>query len=185
MKSISRIVSLCCPIIMAVLHAEIGLSQFQVERQSNIALYGGRWFDGSSFKPLTVYSVRGLFAFKKPDHIDQTLDLKGSWIVPPFGEAHNHNLGTGVTNQERKAVRKYLADGVFYVKIQGNLPLTREDKDRLGLDHSDGPDVAFAQGSVTGTGGHPIGLVESLLRQGYYPGHSPETLKDYRYFTVD
>jgi imidazolonepropionase-like amidohydrolase len=46
-------------------------------------------------------------------------------------------------------------------------------------------DVVFAQGSITSAGGHPITLVERLLSQGYYPGHTKPSLQDYRYFTVD
>lgn len=82
--------------------------------------------------------------------------------------------------------RKYLTDGVFYVKIQGNLPLTDDMKSRLGVNRPESIDVVFAQGSLTATGGHPSFLVgEILLRQGYFPGYTKETLKDYRYFTID
>jgi hypothetical protein len=66
--------------------------------------------------------------------------------VPPFAEAHNHNLGTGLEEREKKAIQKYLADGVFYIKIQGNLPLTNEGKLHLSLNRPEGIDVAFAQG---------------------------------------
>ena len=92
----------------------------------NTALINGMWFDGKTFEARTVYSVDGRFTAKKPDHVDHTLDLAGTYIVPPFGESHNHNIGTGVEDRDRRAIRKYLADGVFYVKIQGNLPLTEE-----------------------------------------------------------
>jgi hypothetical protein len=152
----------------------------------NTALINGRWFDGKSFEALTFYSVDGRFTFRKPVRVDRTLDLAGAYVIPPFGEAHNHNIGTGVEDWDRKAIRKYIADGVFYVKIQGNLPLTEEMKRRLGLNRPDGLDAVFAQGSLTATGGHPSVLVgEVLLRQGYFPGYTKETLNDYRYFTID
>lgn len=92
-----------------------------VQKPPNIALTNGEWFNGKSFNSRTVYSVNGRFTFKKPVRVDSNLDLAGAWIVPPFGEAHNHNIGTGVEELDKRAIQKYLADGVFYVQIQGNL----------------------------------------------------------------
>jgi imidazolonepropionase-like amidohydrolase len=162
----------------------------EVEAQAvapqNVALVNGKWFNGKSFDAQTAYSVNGRFTLQKPAAVDRTLDLAGTWIVPPFGEAHNHNIGTGVEERDKKAIQKYLADGVFYVKIQGNLPLTDETKRRLKINQQDSIDAVFSQGSLTATGGHPSFLVERiLLPQGSYPGFTPETLRDHRYFTVD
>jgi hypothetical protein len=58
-----------------------------------IALTHGHWFNGTGFEPRTMYSVDGRFASTGPVRIDRTIDLAGAWIVPPFGEAHNRNLG--------------------------------------------------------------------------------------------
>jgi len=146
----------------------------------SIAFTGARWFRGEAFEARTVYSAGGRFTFRKPARIDRTIDLSGAWVIPPFGEGHNHNIGTGVEEKDRKAIDRYLADGVFYVKIQGNLPLPDQARRKLGLD------VVLAQGSLTATGGHPVMLVEMLLaRQGYFPGFTKETLRDNRYFTID
>src|SRR5262245_49887546 len=154
-------------------------------RALNFAFVNGRWFDGKSFSSRTVYSVDRTFTSQKPAQVDRTLDLAGSWVVPPFGEAHNHNVGTGVEALDRQAIRRYLADGVFYVKSQGNLPLSEAMKTSLGLNRHDSIDIALAQGSLTATGGHPAFLVESLLGRGLFPGHTKETLQDLRYFTID
>jgi hypothetical protein len=130
--------------------------------------------------------VNGHFTVKKPTRIDTTLDLKGLYIVPPFAEAHNHNIGTGVEERDRKAIQHYLTDGVFYVKIQGNLPMSDESKQLLRINQPDGLDVSFAQGTLTATGGHPSFLVSEILpKQGYFPGYTKLMLKDYRYFTID
>ena len=158
----------------------------QPVRSSNIAFVNGKWFDGRSFESQTVYSVKNVFTLHKPSRIDTTVDLEGTFVVPPFAEAHNHNLGTGVEEWDRIAIQKYLADGVFYVKIQGNLPISEEMKNHLLINKPNGVDAVFAQGSITATGGHPIFLVEKiLLPQGYYRGYTKETLRDFRYFTVD
>ena len=64
--------------------------------QGNLALTGGHWFDGQTFRDHTtdkhtVYSASGYFTSKKPARIDAVIDLKNWFVVPPFGEAHNHN----------------------------------------------------------------------------------------------
>jgi imidazolonepropionase-like amidohydrolase len=172
--------------ILLALPALGGWSQDKPQAQgsANVALINGHWFNGKSFEPRTVYSVNGRFTPKPPARVDRTLDLAGTWVVPPFAEAHNHNLN-GIEEQDRKAIQKYLADGVFYVKIQSNLPLTDELKRRLALNRPDSIDAVLAQGaSLTATGGHPLLLVDSVWLR-FYPGQTKETLKDYRYFTID
>jgi imidazolonepropionase-like amidohydrolase len=152
----------------------------------NTAFENGRWFDGTRFVRKTLYSVDGRFLSKRPKNVEKTVDLTGLWIIPPFAEAHNHNIATGVTEWDKKAVANYARDGVFYVKIQGNLPINTDEAKALGINDRTGPDVIFSQGSITASGGHPIGLIENvLLGRGYFPGFTKETLKDHRYFTVD
>jgi hypothetical protein len=152
----------------------------------NVALENGMWFDGESFEARNVYSVNGRFTFSKPARVDRTMDLTGMWVVPPFGEAHNHNIN-GIEERDRAVIQRFLSDGVFYVKIPGNLPLTDEVKRRLPLNRPDGVDAVFAHGAMlTSSGGHPQMLAELVwLRPGYFPGHTKETLKDHRYFTID
>jgi imidazolonepropionase-like amidohydrolase len=150
------------------------------------ALINGKWFDGKSFQARTLYSVGGRFTSQKPSRLDKTLDLAGLWVIPPLADAHNHSIGTGVDEWDRRAINRFLADGVFYVKILGNLPLSTEAKNALPVNRPGQLDVVFGQGNITGPGGHPIGLLENvLLAQGYFPGFTRETLKDHRYFTVD
>ena len=160
------------------------------QNSSNIALPNGRWFDGQTFEPRTAYSVDGRLTFRKPARVDRTIDLAGSWVVPPFGEAHNHNITgwehDGVEERNRKVISKYVADGVFYVKIQGSFPLTDALRRRLPINRPGTPDVAFAQTFLTATGGHPIALHEQfLLPGGYYPGLAKAALVDQVYFTID
>src|SRR5437868_6192722 len=80
----------------------------EVEAQAvapqKVALVNGQWFNGRSFEAQTVYSVNGQFTFQKPAAVERILDLAGTWIVPPFGEAHNHNIGTGVEERDLKAI---------------------------------------------------------------------------------
>ncbi|MGH9845848.1 MAG: hypothetical protein ACREEM_44655, partial [Blastocatellia bacterium] len=75
----------------------------------------GQWFDGKSFRRQTFYSVNGLLTRKKPAKVDEVVDLKNGYVVPPFADAHTHHFD----NPENIAqhVEMYLKDGVFYVKV--------------------------------------------------------------------
>jgi hypothetical protein len=151
-----------------------------------VAFVNGRWFDGRSFQTRTVYSVNGALRFTAPRTIARTIDLSGAWIVAPFAEAHNHNIDGAVEERALASLRQYAADGVLYVKIQGNYPLSAELRASLPMNRPGTPDVLLAQTFLTATGGHPIALHESiLLAQGFYPGLAREDLKDRVYFTID
>ncbi|HSI76660.1 MAG TPA: amidohydrolase family protein [Lunatimonas sp.] len=145
----------------------------------------GKWLINDEFKSITVYSIDGLFSFNPPEKIDTIVSLSNSFIVPPFAEAHNHNIGTGVTEWDKSAIDSYLKAGVFYVKIQGNLPVSEEYKSELGINKPSSIDVQFAQGNITAPNGHPIKLIQSLKIRGYYRGKSIDSLNNTRYFTID
>ncbi len=179
--------ALFCSIILLAFPApaELAVSSPQTGAPQNYSLVNGQWFNGKSFEARTVYSVNGRFASKKPVRVDRTLDLAGTWVVPPFAEAHNHNIN-GIEERDRKAIQKYLADGVFYVKIQSNLPVTDEMRRRLWLNQPTSIDASLAQGALTTTGGITELLAEMIwMPQKLYPGHTRESLKDHRYFTID
>ena len=179
---------LYCAVVVATLLSYGGLVHTSAKSavHQNFAFLNGQWFNGHEFERRTGFSVDGQFTFNRPNRVDQTLDLAGAYLVSPFAEGHNHNLGTGVEEQDRMAIQKYISDGVFYVQIQGNLPLTDEAKRRLSIGEHNSVDVTFAQGSLTATGGHPIPLVENvLLATGYFPGYTKEDLKNHYYFTID
>ena len=61
-----------------------------------VALTNGRWFNGATFdrRPV-VYSAGGRLSFATPVRVDETIDLAGGWVVPPFADAHNHNISNG------------------------------------------------------------------------------------------
>jgi imidazolonepropionase-like amidohydrolase len=157
------------------------------EPQATIALVNGKWFNGTSFETRTSYSVNGRLTFEKRAHVDRTVDLSGTWIVPPFADAHNHSLGGTLEDLNREVIRHDLTDGVFYVQIQGNLPLSEEMKRRLSLNTPRSIDALLAQGAqLTSSGGYyPGRLADLWLSSTMYAGFTRETLKDYRYFTID
>jgi hypothetical protein len=56
------------------------------------AFLNGRWLTGQGFLSKPMYSVNGIFTHSEPDRIEKTIDLKNGFVIPPFGEAHTHNV---------------------------------------------------------------------------------------------
>ncbi|HEY0080104.1 MAG TPA: amidohydrolase family protein [Pyrinomonadaceae bacterium] len=126
----------------------------------------GRWFDGQNFRDKRFYSVNGVLTSKKPVRVDSVVDLTGKYVIPPFGEAHNHNVEDSGRIDE--VIRKYLQDGIFYVKNPNNLSKTRASL--LGrINTPKSVDVVFANGGLTASGGHPLGVVKRNLDRGAKP----------------
>lgn len=148
------------------------------------AFENGLWFDGTDFVPRTAYAVDGVFTEHPPKRLDATFDLQGGYVIPPFGEAHNHNLENSYRLAER--INSYLIDGVFYAKMQSSIKRRVETNQPL----FEGPasvDVTYAHAPLTATGGHPVALRERFFDMGRFQGllDSKEAIKGEGYFIVD
>ena len=122
----------------------------------------GLWYDGSGFQPGIRYSYYGRLSRRRPSVVDSVIDLKGDWVVPAFGEAHNHNGGVP---GDTATVRQYLDAGVFFVKNADNLPDWPRRSATL-VNTPTGIDVSFADGGLTGPGGHPAELIARNIARG-------------------
>lgn len=76
------------------------------------AVINGQWWQSGEFVAQTWYVVDGKLTQKKPSNIEQTIDLKGGFVLPPYAEAHNHNLQNPWLAQNFH--QRYVKDGVFY-----------------------------------------------------------------------
>jgi imidazolonepropionase-like amidohydrolase len=114
----------------------------------------GKWFTGKTFKPMIVYSSNGKLTFSNSrKSIIEEIDLKGMFIIPPFGDAHTHNFGT--TYNLDKINKQYLKEGIFYVLILG-APTSGKVQVLSTLEHSLSPELHYATGGLTCTLGHPF-----------------------------
>jgi hypothetical protein len=140
----------------------------------------GRWFDGEQFVARTLHSSNGRFVAAPPQGAE-IVDLAGGFVVPPFGEAHNHDLASDHELDEN--IHNYLRDGVFYAKMQSAFSI---DYPREAVNRPDSVDVVFAFAPVTGPGGHPIRIRELFFDRGYYEGivESKEALAGIGYTEV-
>ena len=121
----------------------------------------GRWFDGHVFRPGTRFTAGGWLSERRPSTVDSVIDLAGAFVVPAFGEDHNHNA----VPSDTAIAHRYLRDGIFYVKNPDNLPQEKA-KAAGAFNVPTSIDVAFANGGLTGPGGHPIELAQRNIARG-------------------
>jgi imidazolonepropionase-like amidohydrolase len=119
---------------------------------ANRAFVNGRVFNGQRFVagPLYVTADR-LFSRSRPSGAE-VVDLAGGYVVPPFGEGHNHNTDSEL------AIERYLKAGIFYVSNPNTHPTRSTLHPRFNS--PSGVDVQLAGGGLTGTSGHPIFIVQ-------------------------
>jgi len=148
----------------------------------------GRWFDGKRFQLQTFYSVDGIFTRKKPHGDIETIDLANGFVVPPFAEAHNHNLGSAIyLNREftRQMIQRYLADGIFYVKIPANDADNAAILRREFVNRPDSVDVTYSNGVLTSHDGHPIGMTLDSFKQAGAVAPSVAELEGKGFFIIE
>ncbi len=124
----------------------------------DLTLKNGLWWDGRGFRAeAAVYSVGGLLSRKRPSRPTETIDLAGGFVVPPLGDAHNHNFAS------TEMLASYLKEGIFYAQDMGDSARSRRAPNvALRLNRPDSVDVRWADASLTSTLGHPFAVFEGL-----------------------
>ena len=155
-----------CTVSLAIGAAVLAAGEEQATASTVVAYENGYWFMGSTFEPRRMY-VQGNTFIEPGERPDLVIDLDGGYVVPPFGEAHDHNVELIPSQPARleATLNAYLQAGVFYVQNPNSFPGTRESLSER-LDRIDSPDVTFAHGGITGPGGHPVGVVERNIARG-------------------
>jgi imidazolonepropionase-like amidohydrolase len=126
----------------------------------------GNWFINGAFTKATFYTVNGYFTKEVPQKIDSVIDLKNKYCIPPFGDAHTHNLDGEFNLKEM--VANYLRDGIFYVQVLGNNGEGSKAA-RPILAKSKKIDATYANGLLTSTYGHGFFPYEPLAMGIYAP----------------
>lgn len=161
-----------------------GLAEAAAGRQPSTKAYefvNGRWFDGRKFEAKKFYTVNGVLTSRKPAQVESVIDLSGKYVVPPFGEAHNHNVDWYDAEQFARVKRMYLEGGIFYVKNPNSLPrVTTPLSGKINIPTS--IDVVFSGGGLTASGGHPIQIVRRNIERG---GMTKEDGEGAFYFVID
>ena len=128
-------------------------------------LSGGKWFDGEEFVSKTFYSVAGVLTAAQPNRLDAVLDLSGKFVVPPYADAHVHNLNEEDSIAED--VRGAQLDGVFYAMEQDPaIELSPGVLSRVNTPES--VDVVYTQGLVTPSWGVMADMYTMLAAMGRF-----------------
>lgn len=156
--------------LMLVFAAGCASRQTSVSASPAVAYENGWWFTGTSFERRTMYVADGRFV-TRPLRIDSVVDLGGGYVVPPFAEAHNHNVEP--SSRIATVLESYLRAGVFYVQNPNTLPRTRA---ALGgaINHPGGVDASFAYRGLTGPGGHPGQIADRNVARGTWSAEDAE-----------
>lgn len=150
-----------------------------------IELTNGLWFNGNTFVKRTVWVKDGILSFSKENtQNDTVIDLTGKYVIPPFAEAHNHNLESDYELEKR--IKAYLDNGVFYVKHLSSIK-KRIDPLMHHYNKPSGIDVSLAHAPLTGSGGHPVALRKRFLGYGHFDGlfNTIEEIESHGYFIID
>lgn len=127
-----------------------------------LALVGGRWFDGAGFVAGDWYAVDGRLTRTRPARIDATIDLTGRYVLPPFTEAHNHDMQNG--RFAAISAAKNLHAGVFYSVQMCSRPDQRADFAGF-LNRPGSVDILYADACISSSDGHPLGIALASARQ--------------------
>ncbi|MCM8568553.1 amidohydrolase family protein [Gramella jeungdoensis] len=164
---------------------KITKAEFENPNSLSIKLVNGYWFNGNTFENKTAWVSKGILSFNNENAVNDTIiDLKGMYVVPPFAEAHNHNLESDYKLKER--IDSYLDNGVFYVKLLSSIK-KRIDPLMHNYNKPDRIDVSLAHAPLTATGGHPVALRKRFLEYGRFEGlfNTLEEIESHGYFIID
>lgn len=141
-----------------------------------VLFQNGQWFDGEKFEPGNRFSVDGTLRQRWDGRVTKRVDLAGGFVLPAFGEGHNHNVSRPPRADE---VERYVRAGVFYVLVLNNLtPSTFQSAEAIPLD------VLYANGGLTAPGGHVVQLHERLVDLGVLSVSKSE-LDGLAFFLID
>jgi hypothetical protein len=150
-------------ILLVTIFPARGQAAGAASERKNYEFAHGRWFNGRKFVVKKFYTVGGMLTSRRPSRVDSVIDLSGKYVVPPFGEAHNHNVEQSARLDS--VIGMYLEAGIFYVKNPNSLPrVTTPLRGKINLPRS--IDVVFSGGGLTASGGHPIRLAERNISRG-------------------
>ncbi len=148
-----------------IIFSVLTLSTAMVFPQS-LQFTNGNWWMNSRFKKQTIYTVDGVFSFVKPLTIDSSIDLQNQYCIPPFGDAHTHDMDGSYGLKEK--IKEYLAEGVFYVQVLGNYGSGALQAKPV-LKKENVLEVTYANGLLTATYGHGFYPYEPMAMGFYNP----------------
>lgn len=143
------------------------------------ALMNGHWYQDGNFVAQTWYVQDGMLTQRKPAEIRESVDLQGGFVVPPYAEAHNHNLQNPWLAQNFH--QRYLNDGVFYGLMMCGSHQSYADTKAILSRQPLGIEVVGA--CISSSDGHPLRM--ALRTEPGQPEVTAEEVYDQSFIVVD
>lgn len=153
------------------------------QSSSGVAYVNGQWFDGAGFRPQTIYVVDGLLTTQRPSQLSETVDLRGGFVIPPLGDAHQHIFNS--RSSFASDSKRFLEAGVYYVMVQDALgEPAAEVLAQAGQRET--VDVSYTWAPLIGSGHGLLDFFKSLGEQGEFgTARSLADLDTRAFFLVD
>jgi imidazolonepropionase-like amidohydrolase len=163
-----------CTTLLVLLLSQISAYLLLAQNSgAGIALKNGKWFEDGSFRTREMYIVNGLLSEKAPSSVAEVVDFNAQFVIPPLGDAHEHNFNSKRWIQED--IRLFLNEGVFYVMVQDSIgPLDLEVRSQVN--HQRSVDVAYTWAPLIGPGHGLLDLFQSMA--GKPPFEKATSVKD-------
>lgn len=143
------------------------------------AVLNGQWYKQGAFKPQAMYITDGKLSEQKPTYITQTIDLKGGFVIPPFAEAHNHNLQNPWL--AKNFHQNYLRDGVFYgLMMCGS---HQDYKETMTMLSTLPLAIDMVAACISSSDGHPLRM--AIQSEPDQPEIKPADVYDSAYVVID
>jgi len=134
-------------------------AQTPLPSQKSYQFINGQWFSGKSFHRQIFYSASGVLTRRKPAKVDEVIDLKNGYVIPPFAEAHTHKLDIKSELAEQES--RFIKEGTMYVTVLTN-GASNATGNRRHFNKPGTIDVLYANGGISRTGQHPAFVYERI-----------------------
>ncbi|MEE2002158.1 amidohydrolase family protein [Alkalimonas sp. MEB108] len=143
------------------------------------ALLNGHWYQEGTFVAQTWYVRDGVLTQQTPAEIHRSVDLQGGFVVPPYAEAHNHNLQNPWLAQNFH--QRYLQDGVFYGLMMCGSHQSYGDTQAVLAELT--LDIELVGACISSSDGHPLRM--ALRTEPGQPEVRPEEVYDQSFIVID
>lgn len=121
--------------------------------QLNMSVKDGYVYVDGAFEKRDFYVVNGKFSMKVPSGIDTVISIANKYVIPPFGEAHTHNLDRQW--QMSFLPGQYEKEGTIYIQnLTSKLKESQALRPYFKKDST--IDVIYAHQGLSTTLGHPF-----------------------------
>jgi len=117
-----------------------------------------------------MWVVGDRFVERKPSRVAHVVDLAGKFVVPPYGEGHNHWLEPALVDAY---VAANLRGGIFYVR---DMSTPFHDAIRPHVNTPASVDYIAAHQGFTGPDGHPLELIGMLEKMRVIPAGTNDAI---------